>query len=77
MPSPLSTVAPTEIPPVAPAPAYGDACSQCDGHLVISSSHDHGAFYVRFLKCWKCKSAPENGKVTVPADTIRKRRRRS
>lgn len=77
MPSPLSTAPAVEIPTVAPSAQSGDDCSKCDGHLIVSSSHDHGTFYVRFLKCWKCKAAPENGKVTVPANEIRKRRRRN
>jgi hypothetical protein len=75
MPSPLTT-APAEIPPAAPAPASGDDCPRCDGHLIVTSSQKRGSFNVRYLRCWKCKVAPENGQQVVPASEIVKRRPR-
>ena len=57
-------------------PTTGDACTECDGHLVVYSGHTRGAMHVKYFRCWRCKAAPSNNKAVVPASEVPKRRPR-
>lgn len=50
----------------------GDPC-QCGGRLYVANSEAHGQSQVRYLACDKCGKRPENNKVIVPAEYIRRR----
>lgn len=64
---------------IAVQPSVGDPCPVCadkGGHLTTYSGHTRGSVHVRYVKCWLCGHRPENNKITAPASTVQRRRRR-
>ena len=64
---------------IAATPSVGDPCAECadaGGYLVVYSGHTRGSTHVRYTRCWRCGHRPKNNKITTPAATVQRRRRR-
>jgi hypothetical protein len=55
----------------------GDHCVACKaGHYEVYSSKRRGDSQVRFLRCYLCCHKPQQNKLVIPADEVRRRKRR-